>query len=639
MAHPMPRRRRGSRRLLGVAALAGIAAVPATAGATIQVTGTGTVPAPDGVCVLAEAVANANADSAAGSADCAPGAGDDVIVFAADGEYPTTGMPPVAGTLTLSGAGRAVALRGSATHRVLTVPAGSDLTLHRLEVSGGTAPDCPGISVYVGCGGGVFNAGTLRVVESHITDNDAGADGFGGGIVNTGTAVITRSTVSANGARAGAGIADLGTLTVRESTIAGNRGGDGAGGLYAGGTATVSGSTLTGNTGGSPADPASIVTAGTGTARLVNSVVEGTAGAVNCAGDGLSASGAVIAFPAAGCPGTEADPRLGPLGPNGGPTPTAPPAAGSPLLDSADAGLCAATDQRGVARPQGPGCDVGAVEVRATGDGAPEVTATVTGTRGLDGWYVGDVAVRWTVTDPGSGVPETRGCDPVDVTQDTDGTTLTCTATGPSGTTTRSVTVRRDATAPQVALSAPEPGGRYEVGQDVLARYSCVDATSGVSACEGTTPDGHRLDTATPGPRTWQVTAHDQAGNTAVVAADHTVGFAYSGLLGTVKPPPRVNPAVAGASVVLRFRLGGDRGRDVLDASRPVWSAARSCRYLSKIPYGPRESAAFRLTYSTRHDAYHLRWFTARRWAGTCRELVVRFADGREQRVLFQFRR
>jgi hypothetical protein len=60
------------------------------------------------------------------------------------------------------------------------------------------------------------------------------------------------------------------------------------------------------------------------------------------------------------------DPGVGALANNGGPTPTMLPQAGSPLIDQAD---CAAapeavpTDQRGVARPQGGACDIGAVEV------------------------------------------------------------------------------------------------------------------------------------------------------------------------------------------------------------------------------------------------------------------------------------
>jgi len=55
-----------------------------------------------------------------------------------------------------------------------------------------------------------------------------------------------------------------------------------------------------------------------------------------------------------------ADPLLGPLAANGGPTWTHLPLPGSPALDRAP--TCPATDQRGVSRPQGSACDAGSVE-------------------------------------------------------------------------------------------------------------------------------------------------------------------------------------------------------------------------------------------------------------------------------------
>lgn len=60
---------------------------------------------------------------------------------------------------------------------------------------------------------------------------------------------------------------------------------------------------------------------------------------------------------------TAADLGLGALADNGGHTPTVLPAAGSPLIDAGESGTNLAPDQRGVARPQGPRADIGAVEV------------------------------------------------------------------------------------------------------------------------------------------------------------------------------------------------------------------------------------------------------------------------------------
>ncbi|MDW8254746.1 MAG: choice-of-anchor Q domain-containing protein [Chloroflexota bacterium] len=68
--------------------------------------------------------------------------------------------------------------------------------------------------------------------------------------------------------------------------------------------------------------------------------------------------------------GTTADPLLGPLADNGGPTLTRALLAGSPAINAAT-GTCPPTDQRGVAWPVGPACDVGADEA----SGKPTLTA------------------------------------------------------------------------------------------------------------------------------------------------------------------------------------------------------------------------------------------------------------------------
>ena len=73
---------------------------------------------------------------------------------------------------------------------------------------------------------------------------------------------------------------------------------------------------------------------------------------------------------------TPNDPLLGALANNGGPTETLLPLVGSPLLDAIPPAACGSdVDQRGVTRPQGTGCDVGAVEVEVA---APAPAAVVT---------------------------------------------------------------------------------------------------------------------------------------------------------------------------------------------------------------------------------------------------------------------
>ncbi len=57
-----------------------------------------------------------------------------------------------------------------------------------------------------------------------------------------------------------------------------------------------------------------------------------------------------------------ADPLLGALGNYGGFTQTIPLLAGSSAIDTGNDAVCPATDQRGVTRPQGAHCDIGAYE-------------------------------------------------------------------------------------------------------------------------------------------------------------------------------------------------------------------------------------------------------------------------------------
>ena len=95
-------------------------------------------------------------------------------------------------------------------------------------------------------------------------------------------------------------------------------------------------------------------------------VANGTPACVGAPADG----GHNISLADATCPGASADPLLGPLADNGGPTPlTRKPGPGSAALDLvplAGAG-CVATDERLVPRPQGGGCEAGAYELAPPG--------------------------------------------------------------------------------------------------------------------------------------------------------------------------------------------------------------------------------------------------------------------------------
>jgi len=114
----------------------------------------------------------------------------------------------------------------------------------------------------------------------------------------------------------------------------------------------------------------------------------------------------------------------------------------------------------------------------------PIVTPRVTGPLGENGWHVGDVTISWDITEAGSAVLGTSGCDDATVTEDSTGTTFTCSATSRGGTGSASVTIRRDATPPVLQCGAtPDrlwpPNGKLvpiEVGVEL------ADATSGAAA-------------------------------------------------------------------------------------------------------------------------------------------------------------
>ena len=110
---------------------------------------------------------------------------------------------------------------------------------------------------------------------------------------------------------------------------------------------------------------------------------------------------------------------------------------------------------------------------------APTVVPSVVGTLGDNGWYTSDVAVTWTVSDA-AGIASSTGCGPTDVTSNTTGQVVTCSATDNAGNVrNQSVTVARDATAPTGSLNAPADGATV-AGQATVSSNS-ADTTSGVA--------------------------------------------------------------------------------------------------------------------------------------------------------------
>ena len=113
----------------------------------------------------------------------------------------------------------------------------------------------------------------------------------------------------------------------------------------------------------------------------------------------------------------------------------------------------------------------------------PVITPVVTGNQGTNDWYWSNVQVSWTVSDGESQINDTNGCGASNVTTDTAGVTFTCTATSLGGTTTQSVTIKRDSTPPNMTKSAKVNGNPYNGGwtnQNVLVTFECTDSLSGL---------------------------------------------------------------------------------------------------------------------------------------------------------------
>jgi hypothetical protein len=178
----------------------------------------------------------------------------------------------------------------------------------------------------------------------------------------------------------------------------------------------------------------------------------------------------------------------------------------------------------------------------------PVITPTASGTVGNNDWYVSDVSVTWQVSDPESAVTSQVGCDPVSVTTDTAGTTLTCEANSEGGTGTGSAVVLRDTTPPTVTCPSPAPNFQlYQLGAWVTATVE--DATSGPAnaSAQGI------ANTNAPGTFTTTVTGADRAGNrTTTQCSYHVVVPSCNGLT-----PTRVGTS-------LNDTINGTNSRDVV---------------------------------------------------------------------------
>ncbi|MGH9774550.1 MAG: choice-of-anchor Q domain-containing protein [Candidatus Acidiferrales bacterium] len=291
-------------------------------------------------------------------------------------------------------------LKNLTINNVLYSCQGTLVNLGTLSVANSTLSQNSGVN-----GGTISNFGTLTVTNSTFLNNTAGQAGAiwnrsanaltvsnstfsgntasgqrAGAIISLGpgAANITNTTFSGNSTAFGGdgGAIDVtgGTATITNCTFSGNIAGEGGGLHEDSGTVTVTNSTFSGNSAVFPSGRGGGIQAGgggvSGKVILQNTIVSNSLSGNNCdneAGDSLVDGGGNLDDDGTCGVTTVATSSLmldpSGLQNNGGPTQTLAILPGSVAIDAAVDANCPVTDQRGVARPQGPHCDVGAYEL------------------------------------------------------------------------------------------------------------------------------------------------------------------------------------------------------------------------------------------------------------------------------------
>jgi CSLREA domain-containing protein len=336
---------------------------------------------PAGSCTLRYAITAVNTAAAQGG--CPAGVAGDTVNFSVNGTISlAASLPPITASMTILGPNAPfLTIDGDNRYSLFVITADNiTFNLYALTVTGGRGPANGGGAVALG-GAGPIPATFLHVSGVQFTANGAR---FGGAIDVDGGAdvLIANSTFEGNLTSNFGGAIDLfnGSLLAVNATFYGNvaASSSGGGAIYLGtnGTATLRNCTLAGNQAPSGAAGGGGLKVHNGSLTISNTIIAGNSsaldvdisGAITSLGYNLVQSRGGSAGWIASDLADGSNPLLGPIGiylPGSTRMMSISPA--SPAYNAIPGCNGApTTDQRDIARPQGPNCDIGSYEWIAT---------------------------------------------------------------------------------------------------------------------------------------------------------------------------------------------------------------------------------------------------------------------------------
>ena len=117
------------------------------------------------------------------------------------------------------------------------------------------------------------------------------------------------------------------------------------------------------------------------------------------------------------------------------------------------------------------------------------------------------------------------------------------------------------------------------------------------------------------------------------------VTFAFGGFFSPVDNLPTVNVVNAGQAIPVKFSLGGNQGMAIFAAGYPKVVVMACAGTLTDTIEETVTAGNSSLSYDTGTARYNYVWKTDKAWAGTCRQLQLKFIDGSTQTANFNFKK